>query len=233
MSQALHLHRLQLVDTRIDQNKARLKTIQKTLSEDSLHRTAQLQFDKAKTALAEAGKRLKQCEAEVETQNIHIQQEEASLYGGLVKNPKELKDLQDELSALRRRLAVLEDHELDAMVAVDDRQKEFIQAEAHMTAVEQQVASQHSDLFVERSQLDKYNEKLLSERSAILAIASPDSLKVYERLRIQRGGNAVVEVIDKSCSACGATLTPAEWQAARSPDRLSFCPSCNRILYAG
>jgi hypothetical protein len=37
---------------------------------------------------------LKQSELEVEKQRIKIQQTEASLYGGLVHNPKELQDLQ-------------------------------------------------------------------------------------------------------------------------------------------
>ena len=113
MSQALHLHRLQLVDTRIDQNKTRLKAIQKTLSEDSTLKTAQAEYNVSTKTLSEASKQLKQSEEDVEKQNIRIQQEEAALYGGLIKNPKELKDLQDELAALRRRLAVLEDNELE------------------------------------------------------------------------------------------------------------------------
>jgi uncharacterized protein len=233
MSQALHLHRLQLVDTHIDQHKIRLKSIQKILAEDALLKSARSKVDESSRNLEETAKQLKKTDEAVEAQNIHIQQEEATLYGGLVKNPKELKDLQDELAALKRHLGVLEDKELEAMVAYDEHQSLLEQAKSHFKSIEDQLARQNADLIAERSQLEKNIERLLSERQAILTTISPDNLNTYDRLRIQRGGNAVVEVIDKSCSACGATLTPAEWQTARSPDKLSFCPSCYRILYAG
>jgi predicted nucleic acid-binding Zn-ribbon protein len=233
MSQALHLHRLQLVDTQIDQLKNRLKAIQKTLAEDSVLRSARAGHEAAVRMLDESLKSLKKSEASVEQQNIHIQQEESSLYGGLVKNPKELKDLQDELASLRRRLAVLEDQELEAMVSVEEKQKQELSAKTLLNEAEELSARKNSDLINERTRIEKNIERLLSERQAILGTIPPDNLIIYDRLRSRGGGNAVIEVIDKSCSACGATLTPAEWQTARSPDKLSFCPSCSRILYAG
>lgn len=233
MSQALHLHRLQLVDTHIDQSKNRLKSIQKTLAEDADLRAARSDYDEATRQLNDAKLSLKKCEESVEKQVIHIQQEESSLYGGLVKNPKELKELQDELASLRKHLSVLEDRELEAMVLLEEMQEMEKQAHTRLLAAEERAASRNSNLLAERTQTEKSIERLQSERQAILTIIPGENLKTYDRLRIQRGGNAVVEVIDKSCSACGATLTPAEWQAARSPDKLSHCPSCNRILYAG
>jgi uncharacterized protein involved in exopolysaccharide biosynthesis len=47
------------------------------------------------------------------------------------------------------------------------------------------------------------------------------------------GGLALATVADESCEACGSSLTPAEIQAAKAPGRITLCPSCGRILYAG
>lgn len=233
MSQALHLHRLQIVDSQVEQCQNRLKVIEVTLAENAALQAARADLAEAQKNYVNAEHNLKHADEEVNHQNIHIQQEEASLYSGLVKNPKELKDLQDELAALKRRLSVLEDQELEAMMQLDDFRSKLKSSEERMARAEAQASEKDAGLFSERTQAQKSIERLLSERTAILTIILPENLKTYERLRSQRKGNAVVEVIDKSCSACGATLTPAEWQAARSPDKLSFCPTCNRILYAG
>ena len=76
-------------------------------------------------------------------------------------------------------------------------------------------------------------DRLETERQAVVASISSDTLKLYERLRQQKRGLAVTTAKDASCDTCGATLTAAEWQLARSPGQMSYCPSCGRILYAG
>ena len=76
-------------------------------------------------------------------------------------------------------------------------------------------------------------EKLDSERQLAVSQIKPQHLVTYEEIRKKKKNIAVTIVEDNTCSACGVSITPSDWQAARSPDQIIFCPSCSRILYAG
>jgi len=57
------------------------------------------------------------------------------------------------------------------------------------------------------------------------------SLRLYDRLRSTRGGQAVAEVKQRTCQGCRVTLTAAFEQRLRHGDALVTCQSCGRILY--
>ena len=85
----------------------------------------------------------------------------------------------------------------------------------------------------EFASLEKKKENLLTERHAVIQNLEEDALQKYETLRKTKRGLAVALVSEQACTGCGSTLTPADWQAARSPQRLVLCATCGRILYAG
>jgi uncharacterized protein len=64
-----------------------------------------------------------------------MQTSEASLYGGKIRNPKELQDLQVEIAALKRRTATLEDEQLEAMLAVEDAETQLTEANKNLNEV--------------------------------------------------------------------------------------------------
>lgn len=233
MSQVITLFRLQKIDTRRDQVAARLAEIEKILSEDLALLEAQQKASAAEEALKLNRQALKLAEDTVQAQNIKIEQTEAALYGGRIQNPKELQDLQNDLASLKRYLRTLEDQQLEAMVVLEEAEASQAAAQAGVKQALANSNSQHAVLFGERSVLQKESEKLEAERQATVSAVSVDSLRIYDRLRQQRRGVAVSAVVDRSCSACGATLTPADWQIARSPTQISYCSNCGRILYAG
>ena len=120
MSRIQQLYRLQQVDSKIDQLRARLKKIEKALGDRSALLKIEQRAAKTQAAADQARKQLRQAEAKVKEQRIKIEQNEATLYGGRVRNPKELQDLQGELGALKRFLSTLEDRQLEAMLAVEE-----------------------------------------------------------------------------------------------------------------
>jgi len=75
-------------------------------------------------------------------------------------------------------------------------------------------------------------ENLLTERKVESEQIDLQSLEMYENLKGKKKGVAVSEIVDLVCSACGAEVTPAEWQAARTSTTFVYCSSCGRILYA-
>ena len=74
-------------------------------------------------------------------------------------------------------------------------------------------------------------ESFVQEREAALAPIEIPLLSSYEDLRKQKRGVAVSEVEDGACASCGTTLNAALQQNARS-QKLAYCPSCGRILFA-
>jgi uncharacterized protein len=94
-------------------------------------------------------------------------------------------------------------------------------------------ASQSAALLGEQDTLHREVTRLDSERQAVAVAIPPSDIELYNHLRKNKRGVAVAVVSEESCLACGAGLTPAECQSARSPSQLVYCSSCGRILYAG
>lgn len=216
----------------MDHARARLKTIQQSLENDAELRASTERCAAAQNKLSEAERLLKLSEQEVEKQRIKIQQTEASLYGGLVHNPKELQDLQKDVASLKRHLETLEERELDAMEAAENAQNEFDTAQSDLERVKASKGEQFRSLTEESTLLNRDLERFSSERFAVISGIDDHTLNIYEQLRKQRRGIAVTSLVDSSCSACGTTLTQSQHQSARSTSLLFYCPSCGRILYA-
>ena len=232
MSAALGLYRLQQVDGQIDQIQARQKWIQDTLQNDVSLRVAIQVRSEAEDKLLEMSRLLKQSEGEVEKQRTKIQQAEASLYGGSVRNPKELQDLQKDIASLKKYLETLEERELEAMLNLETAQQEFQNAESELERIQTKVNEQNQDLNHETESLRKDMERLQTERRAVISDLAASLVAMYDQLRKQRRGLAVATITDSACAACGTTLTPSQQQSARSTSQLFNCPSCGRILYA-
>ncbi len=232
MSAALALFRLQQVDTRIGQLETRLRKIQETLENDS---ELQAAVQKQKAA-DQAERRLEQerhaAEEGARDQQVRIQQAEASLYGGTVHNPKELQDLQADVASLKRRLASLEEQELEAMIKLEGAQAARQAAETELAALGSRLGEDKGHLLDEQAALSRDLQDLQTERQAAVSAVDAKSLQSYDSLRAGHRGIAVAEVIDNSCGACGTVLTAAHQQSARHAPELVYCPSCGRILFA-
>ena len=231
MSQTLSLYRLQQTDSQIDRNQSRLLAIQNELEDDAELRITKEQDASARIHFHAVTQTLKQAEDAVYNQRIKIEQTEASLYSGKGHSPKELQDLQNDLTALKHHQATLEDIQLDAMLAVEEAEKINLTIQSQLLAATSSSFVQNQGLHNEKDTLDKELQRLFSERSANADSIPIESLRFYDQLRQQHRGVAVAVISDKSCSACGSGLTPAQIQAARSSSQIALCSSCGRILY--
>jgi predicted nucleic acid-binding Zn-ribbon protein len=233
MSQPFKLNRLQLVDTLLDQARNRLAGIEDDLQQDTALRAAQADYQQALSAQQEASRQLRQAEHNVQDQQHKIELNQAALYGGTIKNPKELTDLHQENDALKRFLSVLEDRQLEIMISLEQAEAALVAAQRTLDEVQAQYNRTHASLKVERETLQNDVARLGKERAATATDLPADDLEVYEKLRQKRGGVAVAQVKDDTCAACGASLASSLAQASRSATTLAYCTSCGRILYGG
>ena len=233
MNQAFFLYQLQKADSQIDRIDRRLDEIEKIISNDMRIKTQEKKILTVEAMLEKAVKKLKKTEEEVLALQIKQENCEENLYSGRIKNPKELQDLQNELRSFKKRINDIEDKQLEDMILVDNCENSLENEKVNLQKIKADFISSQSVLLGEKTKLEKDKEQLLSEKNANLSSIMAESIEVYKKLRKQKNGLAVAIIEDKACSICGATLPPAEWQAARSPDKIVFCSSCGRILYAG
>lgn len=233
MSRPFKLYRLQQIDSQLDWTKKRLQEIEIALKEDEALRTASSNAQETEEALQSSRKSLRRAEDEVRQQRVKIEQSEAALYGGMVRNPKELQDLEKEVAALKRYLSVLEDRQLEAMLLEEEADSTNQVAADKLEEERARFAQQSKELLVEKEKVLKDIARFEGERQAAASSISGQDLGVYTKLRSQRHGIAVAKVTEKACSACGSTLNAALLHASRSPDQINHCDTCGRILYAG
>lgn len=233
MSQPFKLYRLQLLDSKLDKCRARLEEINSILKDNSEISKARTKNDLALKSSEQAQKALKVAENNVKSQRMKIEQSDATLYGGKVRNPKELQDLQAESAALKRYLNVLEDRQLEAMIIAEDTDSIYQNTTKTLKEVESDIAFQNNNLISERSQILQEIDRMSSERDAAIGTTPSADLKLYNDLRKTRRGLAVAKITDKTCAACGTTLSATTLHSARSPNQITQCDTCNRILYNG
>lgn len=234
MNQAFHLYRLQHIDLQIDQAEANIAGLNRLLAGDETVLAAKKETEEAALALHHAQQRMKQADFAVSEQQLKIAQSEAKLYSGKLHNPKELQDLQKEIASLQKYLKeVLEDHQLEAMIALEECETRSAAARAAELKAQAAFTEKSAGWLGQKEQENHRLERLNSERAPALSHISPESFQAYNALRRRKSGVAVTTATDGACTVCGATIRPSEIQAARATQTLVYCTSCGRILYAG
>lgn len=229
-SQAEALYRLQEIDLSIVRSSKRLGDIATALEDDQEVGRARHQVEQAQTTLNPLRARVRDLELEIQTNNGKTRASEDRLYGGKVKNPKELQDLQDEIASLKKRNAELEDHLLEAMMAVEEAEDVLANNQSALETISQRWQDDHRALLDEQQELQATLETLKAEREKACRPVSPANLKMYETMRPRKANQPISAMSGQSCSVCGVEQTRAIFQAVQRGDQLVNCENCGRIL---
>jgi len=233
MSRASSLYRLQSVDLELDKLRTRLAQVRRALEDDQETRRLRSLLDQAEARVTSGRTENKDAELATASHRAKTEASEKLLYGGTVRNPKELQDLQLESEALKRYLALLEDRLLDTMVELEEAQSAKEAREQDLSRAMESQAAIRGNLNRELGTLLAGIDRLEAEREAAFASIGQVDLETYDSLRQSRGGIAVALIREGGCSACGVALSASEEQAIRASAQLPRCTQCNRVLYAG
>ena len=233
MSASLGLYRLQQVDRQIDHARSQLENIRQTLENDSELQQALKELQTAQTSHHHAVNALKNAEAEVEAQKIKIEQADSSLYGGKVQNPKELQDLQKDIVSLKKHLVTLEERELEAMIKAEDAENDLQAAKTKLELIQARLGDEHKKLIADQSAFSVKLEQLAEERERDAGTHRKQyASKLMNTCENKNAAWQSPKSATTPARSCGATITAALQQNARSQKQLAYCPSCGRILYA-
>ena len=229
MSQARVLYDLQQIDTEIRTKKQRLGEVLRLQKEPPALVAAREAAAAADAELHRWRARHQDLTLEIASVADKAKRSEERLYSGVVKNPKELNDLQHEVEALGRRRATLEDEELQVMMAVDERQTTSGQAAAEVARLAGEFDASVATLKVEQQSLGVHLSKLIEKRGRQAALAQPALLKSYDKLIQEKRGLAVAGLRGSKCQGCQMTISGTTIRAA-AEGKIVRCDSCDRIL---
>ncbi len=229
-AQATLLYRLQTIDLAIAKNTARLKEIEATLGQDTRVAAARVAQTTAESTLHTWQTRARDLELEIKSLADKIKTTENRLYGGAVTNPKELGDMQNEITSLQKRQAKLEDDNIESMLYIEQEQANVKAAQQVTDAALATFATSQSSLISEKYRLEVELATYLERRKPALIEIEPASLARYEALRPKKRGIAVAALHDGSCTVCGVEQTSMIAQLVRAGHQLVLCGSCGRIL---
>jgi predicted nucleic acid-binding Zn-ribbon protein len=230
MTTAAELFVLQEIDLAIDGAVARLTEVEAQLGETEELTEARQRVDRCGERLGPLQESQKGLDSEAEGVRAKAAAIENKLYGGAVRNPKELEDYQADLISLRGQLSKREDALLEVMLELEEAEADLREAQATLAEVEESWKAEQASLRQTRAKLREEIETLEAKRGRQADGMDAAALRLYQALRERRQGTAVAVVERGLCQGCRISLPMSVVQKARAGAGLVQCVSCERIL---
>jgi len=220
---------LQEVDTELESDEKAVTRINIQLSDNTAVTEAQSRLDSARQHLAEQGKQQRSLENDIADITSKLTTVEKELYGGKVRNPKELTDLNRESEGLKTKRSQLEEKELGIMEQVEAASVTVTNLTGELKNLQAERQSQQKQLSTELEKVKEAIAGLKEKRKLLVEGIDPEAVTIYDGVKRQRG-TAVARIEQGLCRGCRITLPVTEFQRAKTGN-LVRCGSCGRILY--
>ena len=230
MTTAAELLALQETDLATDSNVTGLAEVEAQLGETEELVSARELVDQSHERAKEIQRRQKEMDMDAEEVREKVAVIEGKLYGGSMKNPKELEDFQADLTSLKTQLGKREDFLLEAMLELEEAEAALKEAEEALARIEDSWKAEQASLSDTQATLKEELAELQAKRSRQLDGMDRAALSLYEVLRERRQSTAVAVVERGLCQGCRISLPMSIIQKARAGAGLVQCVSCERIL---
>ncbi len=230
MSQAEALYRLQEIDLNTAQTRRRLQEIAAALANNDAVQAAQAQAEAARQALVPLQQRARSLDYDVKSNIEKTRAADERLYGGAVKNPKEMQDLQQEIDSLRKWRGELETHLLETIFAIEEAEAALGAAEAALAQVTAAWENAHRALLTEQGDLKSQLEHNRQRRERVVNELTPESLQIYDTLKARKHNQPTALLQGATCGVCGVAQNMAVEREARQGFQLAYCTNCGRVL---
>ncbi len=229
MNSPAQLYTLQYIDRELQRSQQELDEIETQLTNDEPLAKVKSNLASKKAELRDTGKRQKEAEWVLEDLQQKVKQINDKLYGGKLKNPKELVNLDLESKELGKKVRKKEDELLELMSEAEDIQSNIKNISQELKRVTKEWQQKQQMLIQGKSDVEAKLTGLHQDREELARQISPEALSLYEQIRTTKE-QAVAKVEGGRCQGCHITLPTTQWQKAKAGN-LVQCDSCNRILY--
>ena len=223
------LFQLQEIDQLFDTNEQAISQINAQLGQNKEVLAAGQKLASEQQQLETSKKQQRTLDGEIGDLSIKITDTETNLYGGSITNPKELANLQQEISLLKNKRSQLEDDDLQIMSQVEKLISDIVASESNLRSLESAWLTQQKQLGISLKELQMEQLKLDAKRQSLTTKITPFLLEEYRQLRKHKG-SALGKVEQGVCQGCRIALSVTELREIRG-DKLTHCGSCGRILF--
>lgn len=158
---------------------------------------------------------------------------EQRLYGGSIRNPREMESLQAELQFAKTHAREEEDNLLNLMIALEEREERLARSRQDLVHAEQLWTETQAALTQQQATLTQRLQTLQAKRHQVTSSIAPNLMVQYEQVRKSKQGQAVARVERGMCMGCRLTLPAIDLQRVRSAQEPVTCGTCGRILFMG
>ncbi len=228
---AAALYQLQQLDFELERISNEQQTVATSLQGNAALQQLRAEQKTAQKQLQSALQAQRDAEWTLEDLGRRLKAQEQRLYSGVVKNPKELNALEQEILHLRLQQDKQEGKTLEAMEAAESMQERVQRIATELDQAEEAWVTQSAALLARRDQLEARGKETRAKREQSAARLDAGLLTRYDNIRRTRQGRAVSKVEQGLCQWCRVILTPSELQHVRASAELQTCSNCGRILY--
>ena len=186
----------------------------------------------AKIRVDDLTREQKRSDADVEQVKTRRKRDQDRMDQGLISNPKDLERMQHEMVSLERRIAELEDVELEIMQQLEDAQADHDRLTAQLAELDAKAADLTKSRDEKSGDLEAEIADLEAKRRVTAEDMPADLMALYEKLRASKGGVGAAALRARQCTGCSLQLNASDLGViAKAPsNEVLRCEECDRIL---
>jgi uncharacterized protein len=231
MSITSQLYQLQEIDTQLDSNEQAVERLSRLIGDNTKIIEFQDRLAVERLHLEEITVHQHSVEKELADINVKLAAVEKDLYGGKVRNPKELTDLQHESEALKTKRKQLEEKELGVLEQLELESATVNGLNGQLTKLKDEWQGRQEQFKVELEKSKNAVAAFKQKRQQLVSAIDPQAVTLYQDVKKQRPV-AVARVEKGMCRSCRITLSVSEFHKVRA-GHLIRCNNCGRILSMG
>lgn len=225
----LKLQGLQKIDNEISQLLKEKEEIPKRIEYfNGLIKEAKEELRREKENIVDLKKRYKESELDLSSCEEKIQKYSIQLYSA--KTNEEYKAFLKEIETQKRLKEETEERMLQIMEDMENSEKAIKEKEMSVLEKEREMNSKIEE---EKSRLGKILSDIKErevDRETLTKTLEKNILEIYERIRKNKNGLAVVKIEKDRCGGCLNPLPTQLILEVKKSEKIHFCEYCGRIL---
>ena len=158
---------------------------------------------------------------------------ETQLYGGRVNNPRQLTDLQAEVSMLKREGDRVETRVIELMLELEQQRETLAAGEAELAEAQARLQETEGKFQQTSRRLQSEVAELGEKRKELAAQVNVQLLKRYEQIRASKGNLGLARVTGQTCPGCRVAIPSERLKAIKAGRLGETCDNCGRLLAWG
>lgn len=167
-------------------------------------------------------------ELELETERLKKSQQKMNA----VKNNREFQAISKEIEEIKKSNKAREEEILQLEEEIEELNTIVKEKSEKINKLEKEASAEMKRIAKAEREIDSKIATLTEERDQVAKEVSPELMARYKFLSEKRAGIVVAAVDEGICSACNMNIPPQMFNELLRDEKLLFCPSCQRIIYA-